>query len=153
MKRLNVSEKVLVEEVAGTALQAKLALKGLTIGALIKMIRNQLGMSQKILAKRAPIPQSAISRLEKGKRTPSLSTLNKVLSALFCDLLIVPALSESIDAIRKNQARKKAEKHIRYLKGTMSLEKQQPDDKILHLLLKEEEDRLLKSSGSELWEE
>lgn len=61
-------------------------------------------------------------------------------------------LLESIDSIRRKQARKQAENHIRYLKGTMSLEKQQPDSKLLEELLKQEEERLLRGPGSKLWE-
>ncbi|NGX39593.1 MAG: hypothetical protein KR126chlam1_00925 [Chlamydiae bacterium] len=151
MKRLNTSEKLLVEEVAQIAEKAKRPSRGLSIGALIKMIRNQLGMSQKALARRAHVPQSTISRIEKGTQDTKLSTLNKVMEALSGDLVILPMLNDSLDAIRGMQARKKAAAHIRYLKGTMSLEDQEPDPRLLEELLKQEENRLLQASGSELW--
>jgi transcriptional regulator with XRE-family HTH domain len=152
MKRFISSEKLLIEEVTQSAEKTRKISRGLPIGSLIKMIRTQLGMSQKNVAKRARVPQSTIARIEKGEKDANLSTLNRILEALFCDLVTVPVLRESIETIRRKQARKLAEIHIRYLKGTMSLEAQQPDSRLLEEILKQEEDRLLQGKGSELWE-
>ena len=152
MRRFLSSEKLLLEEITHAARKMKEVSRGLAIGSLIKMIRVQLGMSQKVLSRRAGLPQSTISRIEKKERGVNLSTLNKVLGALCCELLIVPMLLEPIDVIRRKQARKKAEKQIRYLKGTMNLEAQQPDSRMLEELVKQEEERLLQGAGSELWE-
>ncbi|MBA3721235.1 MAG: helix-turn-helix transcriptional regulator [Parachlamydiaceae bacterium] len=133
--------------------KARIAVRGLAIGVLIKSIRLQLGMSQKALAKRAGVPQSTISRIEQGQRDPNLSTLNKILGAISCDLVIVPLLQDSINAIRRKQARKMAEKQVRYLKGTMNLEDQQPDSRFIAELIKQEEDSLLQRPNSKLWDE
>jgi transcriptional regulator with XRE-family HTH domain len=149
-KRLS-SEKLFLEELMQAAQKASWAARGLSIGLLIKGIRTQLGMSQKALAKHASIPQSTISRVEKGVKGVTIPILHKILNALCCDLLLVPILRESIDAIRHKQARKLAELHVRYLKGTMNLEEQQPDPRLLEELLTEEEQRLLHGSSSELW--
>jgi transcriptional regulator with XRE-family HTH domain len=151
MKRLVESERILIEDIAQIALKAKVALKGLSIGELIRLIRTQLGMSQKILAKRAKVPQSTISRTELGKFEITFSTMEKILNALFCDLIVVPVLRESIDSIRKKQARKKAEERVRYLKGTMSLEDQTPDARFLENLIHREENKILHEA--KLWEE
>ena len=110
-------------------------------------------MSQKILADRACVPQSTVSRIECSKREPNLSTLTKILKALFCQVLILPLLEEPIEMIRQKQARKVAEKRMRYLRGTMSLEKQSPDTHLIEELIKEEVEELLRSSGSKLWQE
>jgi hypothetical protein len=67
--------------------------------------------------------------------------------------VIAPALQDSIDATRRKQARKKAEKNVRYLKGTMHLEDQQPDARFIEELVKQEEDRLLHGSNINLWGE
>ncbi len=83
----------------------------------------------------------------------SLSTLHKILNAISCDLIISPLLHDSIEIIRRKQARKIAEKQIRHLKGTMNLENQQPDSLFIEELLKQEEERLLKGPNSKLWEE
>lgn len=153
MKSFSSSEKLLIEEIMQAAQKTRVAVRGLTIGALIKSIRVQLGMSQKALAKRAGIPQSTISRIEQEERDANLSTLNKILGAISCDLVIVPLLQDSVDAIRRKQARKMAEKQVRYLKGTMNLEDQQPDSRFIAELIKQEEERLLQGPNSKLWDE
>jgi transcriptional regulator with XRE-family HTH domain len=153
MKSFSPSEKLLIEEIMQAAQKTRVAVRGLTIGALIKSIRVQLGMSQKALAKRAGVPQSTISRIEQEERDANLSTLNKILGAISCDLVIVPLLQDSVDAIRRKQARKMAEKQVRYLKGTMNLEDQQPDSRFIAELIKQEEERLLQGPNSKLWDE
>ncbi|MFA6915453.1 MAG: helix-turn-helix domain-containing protein [Parachlamydiales bacterium] len=153
MKSYSASEKLLIEEIMQAAQKTKVAVRGLTIGALIKSIRIQLGMSQKALAKRAGVPQSTISRIEQGERDANLSTLNKILGAISCDLVIVPLLQDSVGAIRRKQARKMAEKQVRYLKGTMNLEDQQPDSRFIAELIKQEEEGLLQGPNSKLWDE
>lgn len=153
MKSYSPSEKLLIEEIMQAAHKTRVAVRGLTIGALIKSIRAQLGMSQKALAKRAGVPQSTISRIEQEERDANLSTLNKILSAISCDLVIVPLLQDSIDAIRRKQARKMAEKQVSYLKGTMNLEDQQPDSRFIAELIKQEEERLMQGPNSKLWDE
>lgn len=149
----SISEKILIEELMQAAKATKVASKGLTIGKIIQSIRLQLGISQKTLAKRAGVPQSTISRVEQGRKNVNLSTLSKILHAISCDLMIVPLLQDSIDVIRKKQAKKKAEKSIRYLKGTMNLENQQPDSRFIAELVKQEETRLLQGPNAKLWGE
>jgi transcriptional regulator with XRE-family HTH domain len=153
MKSYSSSERLLIEEVTQISQKMRIALRGLSMGALVKAIRSQLGMSQKVLAKRAGVPQSTVSRIEQGERDMNLSTLQKILAAISCDLMMAPLLLESIDEIRRKQAHKVAEKHIRYLKGTMNLEDQQPDSRFMNELLKQEEERLLQGPNAKLWEE
>lgn len=153
MKHQSSAEKILIKEVVDESKKLKLAMRGLSIGNLIKLIRQHMGMSQKALAKRAGVPQSTISRIEQGQRDSSLSTLTKILDALSCDLVISPVLRESIEMSRRRQARKMAEKRIHYLKGTMNLEDQQPDAQFTQTLLQEEETRLLQGPDYKLWEE
>ncbi len=153
MKPYSPSEKLLIEEIMHAAQKTRVAVRGLTVGALIKSIRLQLGMSQRALAKRAGVPQSTVSRIEQSQRDLGLSTLNKILSAISCDLVMVPLLRDSIDIIRRKQARKIAEKHVRYLKGTMNLEDQQPDSRFIEELIKQEEEHLLQGKNTKLWEE
>lgn len=151
MNRRSPSEKLFIEEVMNAARKLKSACKGLSIGNLIKSIREQLGMSQKVLARRAGIPQSTVSRIENDQSDPHLSTLNKVLHALECDTVISPLLRDTIDSLRQKQARKLAEKEVTYLKGTMNLEKQQPDPRFIEELLKQREERLLHGTSAKLW--
>ena len=52
------------------------------IGASLKVIRKQKGLSQRELAKRAGVTNSTISMIEKNSVSPSVSSLKKVLSGL-----------------------------------------------------------------------
>jgi transcriptional regulator with XRE-family HTH domain len=153
MKPYSPSEKLFIEEIMSAARQLRGATKGLSIGSLIKSIRVQLGMSQKALAQRAGVPQSTVSRIEKGQSDTTLSTLNKLLQALSCDLVMAPLLQGSTDSIRLKQAKKLAEKQVSYLKGTMNLEEQQPDFRFIEELLRQEEELLLHGPNTKLWPE
>ena len=152
IRKSSISEKLLLEEIMETAAKTKLALRGLSVGALIKKIRLQLGMSQQALAKRAHVPQSTVSRVEQERQDTSISTLSKLLKALSCDLVITPVLKEPIEVLKQKQAKKLAQKKIHYLKGTMNLEDQQPDALFIEALLQEEIHNLLQTP-KKLWEE
>lgn len=145
------SEKLILDEFVKEAKKMTIVTRGLSIGEMITMIRNQLKMSQTTLSSLAGVPQSTISHVERSKTTPKLSTLEKIFNALSCEIVILPIFKESIEAILRKQARKVAEKNILYLRGTMSLEKQEPDKKFLKQLIKDEEERLLRSPGNKLW--
>lgn len=146
------SEKIVLDEMTEALMSIRYVFRGLSIGQWISMIRNQLGMSQKVLSRRAKIPQPTLSRIEQGKGEANIGTLVKILNAMSCDLILAPILRESVESQRRKEARKKAEKHIRYLKGTMSLEKQEPDSRFLQELMKEKEEEYLHSK-LKLWEE
>jgi transcriptional regulator with XRE-family HTH domain len=148
---MDFSEKLLIEDVTQAAQQAKQLSRGLPPGTLIRMIRTQIGMSQEVLSKRAGVPQSTISRIERGSKDANLSTLYKILQALSCELVIVPMLLESVDMIRRRQAKKQAQARVHYLKGTMNLEGQEPDTKFINALIEQEEQRLLQEPNSSLW--
>lgn len=153
MRHRSPSQKLLVDEIMRVARKLQTATRGLPIGDLIKTIRKHLGMSQQVLAKRAGVPQSTVSRIESGQKDMSLSTLRKILGALSCDLVIAPVLKDSIDALRQKQARKLAKLQVNYLRGTMNLENQQPDPRFIEEILKQEEERLLQGPNTKLWQE
>ena len=58
--------------------------------------------------------------------------------------------NESIENLLLQQARKKAEKRVRYLRGSMNLEKQEPDAKFIEELIKNETEEIVRSS--KLWD-
>lgn len=153
MNNRSKSEKLFLDEVSSSAEALQNATRGLSIGAFIKLIRTQLKMSQRALAKRAGVPQSTISKIEKDLKEPALPILNKICQALSSDLVIAPMLNTTLDDIRQKQANRVATKNIQYLKGTMNLEKQAPDKKLLDELIKQEEEELLRGSGAALWDE
>ena len=153
MKRPKKSEKLLLEEIFLSGKSLLRHQRGLEIGQLIILIRHQLKMSQRALAKRAGMPQTTISRIESGSIEPNVSTVKKIVEAMACDLLITVVPKYDLESIRKMQARVKAEKKICYLHGTMSLEKQAPSQKFLGELIDDEVNDLLDSPGSTLWDD
>ncbi len=153
MRKSKKSEKLLLEQIADLARSLAQQQRGLSIGQLIALIRAQLTMSQRAVAKRAHVPQATVSKIESGRQQPTISTLNRILDALECDLLITAVPRVSLEEIRHRQAGKKAKKRIEYLQGTMSLEKQMPDQRLLKEMIEEELKKLLGSSGPELWDE
>jgi len=56
------------------------------IAAQVSERRKQWGLSQKELAELCGTTQSAIARLEAGRRPPRIDTLKRVANALDCDL-------------------------------------------------------------------
>lgn len=56
------------------------------IGKIIKALREEKDWTQDKLAEESELPQSHISRLEKGKHSPSRRTLERIAKALGVDL-------------------------------------------------------------------
>ena len=56
-------------------------LKG-TIGSVLRAKREKLGISQEELGERAGVDRTYISILERGLKSPTLETLEKICSAL-----------------------------------------------------------------------
>jgi len=56
------------------------------IGVLIRDARRAAGVSQADLARRSGTSQPAIARLEAGRGSPSIATVDRILRALGCTL-------------------------------------------------------------------
>jgi transcriptional regulator with XRE-family HTH domain len=52
------------------------------LGVRLKFVREQNGLSQRELAKRAGVPHSSISMIEQGQNSPSINSLIKILNGL-----------------------------------------------------------------------
>ncbi len=60
------------------------------VSALIKK-RNELGISQRELARMCDMPQSSVARIESYKTSPNLDTLLKLFQHLNLNLTVTPA--------------------------------------------------------------
>lgn len=60
----------------------------MTAGELIRARRTELGLSQFQLAERAGTGQALVSRIESGRTLPTLSVLQRLATALDCDLVL-----------------------------------------------------------------
>lgn len=68
---------------------------------LIRMARRQAGFTQADLAKRAATSQAAISAYERGRRSPSVETLTRILEAAGFELRMRLAQPDLHDATRR----------------------------------------------------
>ena len=56
--------------------------------ALLQEARRQSGLTQAELARRAGVPQSTVAKIERGRRDPSLSTLERLVRAAGLELRV-----------------------------------------------------------------
>ena len=56
--------------------------------ALLQEARRQSGLTQADLARRAGVPQSTVAKIERGRRDPSLSTLERLVRAAGLELRV-----------------------------------------------------------------
>lgn len=153
MKKVSIAEKRLIDKVVGQAAELDAEIATLPPSAGIRLLRRRLLMSQRELANRAGLPQSTVSRIESGRIDPNIKTLRQIYSALGCTVAVLPVASHPPDEMIRRQARLLAEKRLNYLKGTMALEEQTPDEALLEDLVADEEKRILDQGVTGLWGE
>lgn len=71
----------------------------MNLGRAIKLVRTQRNMSQADLAARAGVSVSYVSMLERGKRDPNLSSIEKIAGALEIPVSILMFLATESDEI------------------------------------------------------
>ncbi len=150
---LKLTAESTLKKVTDYAVKAPKGLETLPSSSLIRLIREKLFMTQAQLAKRAGIPQSHIAKIEIGKTNPRLDTLQKIVKALYCDLLIVPKPVQDLNVLVRERIHQTAKKKVEHVKGTMRLENQLPSNKIVTAMIKNEELKLRVHTTSVIWEE
>lgn len=63
----------------------------------VNQARRAAGLSQRELAKRAGVPQSAIARIERGLQVPRTDTLERILAACGFELRMGPIRGKGVD--------------------------------------------------------
>ena len=154
MQRQAIVEKLLLNALFQLAANYKIKLEQkASFSTVLFLLRKRLRMSQRTLAKRAKIPQATVSRIESGRTTPTLATLEKIFRALFCEIVIIPLPIHDLDQLVLKQVHHIAKKRVQYLKGTMALELQQPKEEALQELISQEEQDLLANHRFDIWRE
>ncbi len=127
-KLLSLTDENAFKRMAQYAAKAPDGLENLTYAEVIRMVRNKLLMTQSQLAKRAGLPQSHIAKIESGKMNPRLDTLEKILKAMHCDMLLIPKPIHNLDKII--------------------------DERVRHIApVKEEERKLRRNPTARIWDE
>lgn len=153
MKLLRLTTENTLKRITKYAAKAPEGLETLSYSALIRMLRDKLFMTQAQLAKRAGVPQSHIAKIEIGKMHPRLDTLQKILNALHCNLLLVPKPVQDLDAIIHERIDQVAKKKVAGVAGTMRLEDQSLPSQLEEDMWHEERFKLLRNPTSKIWEE
>lgn len=65
--------------------------------ALVRQARKVAGLTQRTLSARAGVTQASISRIEEGKTSPRLDTLDRLLEACGFSLELAPRLGQGVD--------------------------------------------------------
>ncbi len=119
----------------------------------IREIRDALGMSGALLAKRLGISQAAIAFMERSEaeQTISLNTLARAAEAMDCKLVYALVPKDSLEETVHNQAYRKISPQAANIFRSMGLENQSTDKQEQQRLLKELIEELVKKGGSELW--
>jgi transcriptional regulator with XRE-family HTH domain len=65
--------------------------------AMLRMARRRAGLSQRELARRADVPQPTVSRIERGRISPSLDTLGPLIEACGMALEVVERPGAGVD--------------------------------------------------------
>ncbi len=66
-------------------------------GRALAHARKRMGFTQRQLAARAGVPQSVIGRVERGRVSPRVDTLQRLLAACGASLEALPALGIGLD--------------------------------------------------------
>lgn len=64
------------------------ARRAIELGAMVRQLRLDVGLSQEELAQRAGMTQPALSRLERGGGIPTITVLDRIASALQATLTV-----------------------------------------------------------------
>ncbi len=124
----------------------------------LRSIREALGISSRLLAKRLGIDMSAVLRLEEREKQKkvSLETLERAARAMDCRLVyaIVPVNDEeSLDDILERRSLRVAEKIIEEVDHSMRLEKQSISDQENYVQLKRLAFELKEKLDARLWKD
>ncbi|WP_437412641.1 helix-turn-helix domain-containing protein [Sinorhizobium meliloti] len=87
------------EETTVAKPQPKSEANELAVGARLKVVREQAGLSQRELAKRAKVTNSTVSLIEQESHAPSLASLHKILNAIpisMADFFALPVSKQNV---------------------------------------------------------
>ncbi|WP_024927827.1 MULTISPECIES: helix-turn-helix domain-containing protein [unclassified Mesorhizobium] len=88
-----------VSEAVSAKSRAKSEATDLAVGARLKVVREQAGLSQRELAKRAKVTNSTVSLIEQESHAPSLASLHRILNAIpisMADFFALPASRQNV---------------------------------------------------------
>lgn len=152
-ERLPITARRLLNRLVSYGMKAPEGTDSLPVHSTIKILRLGLGMTQAQLAKRAGLVQSHLARIELGQVDLQISTLQKILRALYCEPMLLPKFKITPEEIVAGRVKETAKRRVARVSGSMALEKQLPDESMIHALILAEEERIKNNPSSKIWEE
>lgn len=119
----------------------------------IRLLRNNLRMTQAELSNRANITKANLVAIESGKVDPRVGTLERIYEALSCHLNIEPRPKKPLEDILRDRARAIALERLKKTMGTMALEEQAPEKEVFRKLLEKRTNEILHDPREKLWRE
>jgi predicted DNA-binding mobile mystery protein A len=118
-----------------------------------RAIRDALGMSSAVLARRLGITDSAVRKLENAESSDAitLGALRRVAAGLDCELQYALVPKQTLDAMRTQQALQVAREQVQAVSRTMALEDQALDPDSTQAQIDEVVQSLLSKPGKGLW--
>lgn len=150
---LPISSRILVDHLVSRGRKVPEATEELAPHVVVRRIRNALHMTQAQLAKRAGLPQSHLAKIETGKVDVQLSTLNRILRAMYCEAVMMPKFLKSPRVALAERIKEVARRKVARFAGSMALEKQLPETMLVRALIRSEEKRLMDRPSSEIWDD
>lgn len=123
-------------------------------GGWIKSIRQALGMTTTVLAKRINVDQSRISRIESAEESleVKLSTLQKVADGLGVKFVYGFVTENDLESLIREQSYKVAKERLRRIDHSMKLEMQGVSKKQFDETLDELTDQIMAEESKTLWD-
>ena len=123
-----------------------------TLSTRLNARREALGLSCAALASRTGLSLRTVQRVMSGEeQDPGFGTVTKLADALGVSLRIDEG--DDVEAFRRKQAERKAERMLTLVQGTSALEAQALDKKTLRQLKQRTVHELLAGSPRRLWAE
>jgi predicted DNA-binding mobile mystery protein A len=117
----------------------------------IRLIREELGMTQEQLGKRIGSSGRIVRRIENREITPNLATIQKIAQAINteCKVLLIP--KKPIDAYIKEYAQELAKKQLNRINKNSALEKQALRQEAYKRVLEETTKDIIDNKRKSLW--
>lgn len=117
---------------------------------LLNRRRRQLGMTHAVVAARSGVSTATVQRVLTGSDTdPSISTVMAIAGTLGLGLDFRSEID--VDALREEQARRKAERLVGMVQGSAALEGQGVDAQARERMVQQTVHELLAGSKRKLW--
>lgn len=111
--------------------------------------RASLGMTVADLAERSGVSVATVNRVLGGDRHASFDNIARVAGVLGVDVVMSPR--GDAEKLKRAEARAKAERLVRIVQGTSSLEGQAVDDETVEAMIQDTMHELLRGSGRRVW--